>query len=98
MPEYRISPRAALDLDGVVEYSESRFGSKQADIYIAGLTRSFKMLAESPRRGRPADRFGAGLRQYRFEKHYIVFSVEIDHIIIRAVVHARRQPSPDLVK
>jgi plasmid stabilization system protein ParE len=48
--------------------------------------------------GRLADEIAPGLRRFRFQSHYIVYSVEFDHILIRGLPHARQKLRPDLIE
>ncbi len=98
MPDYRISREARFQLDGIYEYTEFRFGAKRADVYATGLTQTFQRLADSPRLGKALKGFVPPLRRYRFQSHFRFFNVEPDHVLIRAVHHARRNFVPDLIE
>ena len=60
MAEYRLSERARLDLIAIYDFTESHFGGYQAEAYIAGLERSFSLLADFPRIGQPMYELRAG--------------------------------------
>ena len=87
-----------MQLDGIYEYSVFRFGAKQADIYASGLTQTFRKLADAPKLGKALKGFVPPLRRYRFQSHFIFFNVEPDHVLIRAVLHARRNFVSELIE
>lgn len=87
--EYRLSLRARADLLNIYAKSEATFGLYQADAYYAGLERTFGLLADFPRIGTSADGLAPGYRRFRFQSHYVFFTEEVDHILIRAIVHVR---------
>lgn len=45
---FRLSARAKDELVAIYDDSEARFGSYQADAYLAGLERTFGLLADFP--------------------------------------------------
>jgi toxin ParE1/3/4 len=74
----------------VYAQSETQFGRYQADAYLAGLERTFSLLADFPGIGQSANAFGAGYRRFRFQAHIVFYSEEGDHIVIRAILHGAR--------
>jgi toxin ParE1/3/4 len=98
MSEFRISERAATQFDDIYDYSEERFGRYQAEAYSAGLRRSFELLADFPRMGRTVDHAAPGLRRFRFQSHYIFYSIEAGHILVRGLIHVRQKLRPDLIE
>lgn len=63
MAVYRLSAKAASDLDTIYEYTILRFGLDQARVYLFGLQEQFQILAEQPAHGRQADALARGLRR-----------------------------------
>ena len=55
MANFRLSERARFELLAIYADSEGRFGTYQAEAYLAGLERIFGLLADFPRidRSRP---------------------------------------------
>jgi toxin ParE1/3/4 len=92
--EYRVSLRAREDLLNIYAESESTFGPYQADAYHAGLERTFGLLADFPRIGINADELVPGY--FRFQSHYIFFTAEVEHVLIRALIHVRQNLRPAL--
>ena len=52
MAAYRLTPKAAEDLDGIHEYTITNFGLERARDYLNGLRQRFGDLAERPTLGR----------------------------------------------
>jgi toxin ParE1/3/4 len=96
MAEYRISDRARADLIDIYDFTESKFGPYQADAYYAGLVRSFGLLADFPLIGQNMDELAAGYRRFRFQSHLIFYTLQPDHIEIRAVIHGAQDIRPQL--
>jgi toxin ParE1/3/4 len=96
--EHRLSLRARRDLFNIYAESESAFGTYQADAYHAGLERTFGLLADFPGIGINADELVPGYRRFRFQSHYIFFTDEIDHVLIRALIHVRQNLRPALFR
>lgn len=91
MANYRISVRAREQLSQIYEYTEGQFGAYQADAYSAGLVRTFGLLADFPAIGQPADDFRAGLRRFRFQAHFIYYTISSGTVEVRGVLHHARQ-------
>jgi toxin ParE1/3/4 len=85
--EYRLTERARVDLIDIYDFSEGRFGTYQADAYYAGLIRSFGLLADFPLIGQTADNLSTGLRRFRFQSHLIFYTVQPNHVEVRAIIH-----------
>ena len=96
MADYRLSKQAEADLLSIYDFTQTTFGQYQAEAYHAGLERSFGLLADFPRMGISADELVAGFRRFRFQSHYIFYSEEADHILIRALIHVQMNVRPDL--
>jgi toxin ParE1/3/4 len=94
--DYRLSLRARSDLLNIYAFSEAKFGRYQADAYHAGFERTFGLLADFPGIGTAADELVAGYRRFRFQSHYIFYTEEADHVLIRALIHVRQNLRPAL--
>ena len=80
----------------IEQYTSENFGIYQADAYITGFQQSFELLAAFPGIGRPADELRQGYRRHRYQKHHIFFTEEVDHILIRTILHTAQKLKPDL--
>jgi toxin ParE1/3/4 len=96
VPDFRLSERAAAELLTIYADSESRFGSYQAEAYLAGLERIFGLLADFPRIGQDAAELRPGYRRFRFQAHIVFYSEDADGVFIRAIVHGARDIRPPL--
>ena len=96
MAEYRLSVRARLQLLDIYEFTTAIFGQYQAEAYHAGLERTFSLLADFPRIGQLVDELGTGHRRFRFQSHYIFYTEETPHVLIRAIFHYAQDVRPQL--
>ena len=98
MAKYELTDQATAELLAVYEYSEATFGTYQAEAYLAGLDHTFSLLADFPRIGLPADELRPGFRRHRYQSHYVFYTEEADHILIRAIVHTKQNLRPQLFR
>ena len=96
MASYRIAIRARDQLTQIYSYTESQFGAYQADAYAAGLIRTFGLLADFPAIDQTADDLREGLRRFRFQAHFVYYTVSTGMVEIRGVLHHARQIRPSL--
>lgn len=96
MAEFRLSLRARADLLDIHAYTDAKFGRYQADAYHAGFERTFGLLADFPGIGINFDELAPGYRRFRFQSHYIFYTEERDHVLIRALIHVRQDLRPAL--
>jgi plasmid stabilization system protein ParE len=54
------------------------------------------LLADFPGIGASADQLVPGYRRFRFQPHYIFYTEEADHVLIRALIHVRQGLRPAL--
>ena len=90
MAEWRLSKRAEADVTAIYVFTHRTFGETQAEAYIEGLNRTFGLIADFPGIGNSADEIKVGYRRFRFQSHLIFYTTEPDHVVIRALIHARR--------
>jgi toxin ParE1/3/4 len=94
--KFALSARAEAELIEIYEHSATRFGPYQAEAYLAGLERTFGLLADFPKIGQPVDDLAPGYRRFRFQVHLVFYTEEADRIVIRAVIHGSRDIRPAL--
>jgi toxin ParE1/3/4 len=46
--------------------------------------------------GTNSDELVVGYRRFRFQSHYIFYSEEPDHVLIRSLIHVRQDLRPEL--
>jgi toxin ParE1/3/4 len=88
MAEYRLSPGAEHDLEGIWKYTNGEWGLEQAERYTDLLTAAFQMLADSPKSAPACDYIRPGYRRRNVERHMIYFRAT-DGIAIIRVLHDR---------
>ncbi len=98
MAKYELTDQATAELLGIYDYSESKFGTYQAEAYLAGLEHTFQLLTDFPRIGVPADELRQGFRRYRYQLHYVFYTEEDDYILIRAIIHTKQNLRPQLFR
>jgi toxin ParE1/3/4 len=86
---YRLSFRAETDLIDIWDYTQAKWSSAQADVYIRLLHGGMATVASDPRLGRNCDQVRRGYRRYAIGSHAIFFRVAKDHIEIMRVLHQR---------
>jgi len=96
MAEWQLSDKAAEQLSEIYSYTFATFGEVQAEAYVEGLKRTFGLIADYPGIGSSALEIKAGYRRFRFQSHYVFYTLESDFVFIRALVHARRNLRPEL--
>lgn len=89
MAAYRLTRRAAADLDGIFEYTAERFGIAQARGYFDGLDACCASLAANPLLGGTAESLSPGLRRYVFRSHVVFYRAGSEGVVIVRVLHAR---------
>jgi toxin ParE1/3/4 len=89
MAEYRLSPAAERDLEGLWKYTRRVWGIEQAERYTDLLTAAFQVLAESPKSAPACDHIRQGYRLRNVERHMIYFRVTDYGIAIIRVLHER---------
>ena len=89
MAAYRLTRRAATDLEAIFEYTAEQFGVEQARSYLGGLHACCGRLADSPRLGRSAASLSPGLRRCEFRSHVVFYLAESEGVVIVRVLHER---------
>lgn len=87
--EYRLTPAAARDLEGIWLYTLEAWGIDQAHRYTDELTAAFAQLAHNPRLGAPCDYIRKGYRSSRVGRHAIYFRITKYGIAVIRVLHDR---------
>lgn len=89
MADYRLSRRAATDLEAIAAFSIDRFGINQARRYRDELIACFSNLAANPSLGRRAEQLAKGLRRFEHGSHIIFYTREGEDISVVRVLHYR---------
>ena len=87
MPDYRFTPEARDDLQGIIDYTLDHWGKKQARKYIDGLEELGARFAEQPGLGMNRSDLINGLISFPYVSH-VLYYVQQDHgITIIRVLH-----------
>jgi toxin ParE1/3/4 len=89
MAEYRLSPAAERDLEGIWKYTRREWGLDQAERYTDLLTAAFQVLADSPQAAPACDHIRPGYRRRTIERHVVYFRITDYGIAIIRVLHDR---------
>ena len=55
MPDYRLSEKAALDIEEIYQYTIENFGGEKANAYMLDLHGTFLRLGQQPQQGLQVD-------------------------------------------
>jgi len=84
---YRITPRAAADLDAIADYTIGKWGVEQLESYMDALADRFQWLADSPLLGRERNDIQKGYRSYPEGNHVVFYNVQGESIAIIGIPH-----------
>ena len=89
--EYRLTPVAQRDLDGVFEYSASQWCLAQARRYVDLIEAACAAMAAAPMRGQDCAHIRAGYRRRGVEEHVIYFRPTGYGIAVVRILHRRME-------
>jgi toxin ParE1/3/4 len=84
-----LSPRAALDLDEIWDYTAKRWGLDQAETYTRQLWRDMQGAAAQPTIARSCSEVRAGYYKYCSGSHVIFFRLIDRGIDVVRILHER---------
>ncbi|MDP1698384.1 MAG: type II toxin-antitoxin system RelE/ParE family toxin [Xanthomonadaceae bacterium] len=89
MADFRLTPAALRDLEGIWRYTVQQRGVTQAERYLDALNASFEALALAPFSASACDHIRPGYRRHGVERHAVYYRVEADTVIVVRVLHER---------
>lgn len=89
MAEYRLSPRAQRDLDGMFDYTVARWGVFQAMRYTDLIQTACADLAEAPQQAQGCANIRPGYRRRSVGQHVIYFWPTSYGIAVIRILHQR---------
>jgi len=89
MAEYRLTPRAQRDLDGVFDYTVTHWGLPQAMRYADLIEAVCADLAEAPQQAQGCANIRPGYRRRAVEQHVIYFRPTSYGIAVIRILHQR---------
>jgi toxin ParE1/3/4 len=84
-----LSPLAQSDLNEIWNYTESRRGIDQAEIYIRQLRQHIRAIATQPTSGRACPEVRAGCHKYRSGSHFLFYRITSDGVDVVRILHER---------
>lgn len=87
--EFRLTPAAERDLEGIWQYTCELWGVDQAHKYIDLLTQAFQALADAPMTAPACDHIREGYRFRGVERHVAYFKLAPYGIAVVRVLHDR---------
>lgn len=85
-----LSAPATNDLRDIAQYTFTRYGERQVDVYVQALYEGMELLTENPGIGQRRDDIPEGYETLNVEKHVLVFTVEGDTLVIARILHQSR--------
>ena len=89
MAAYRLTRRAAADLEAIFEYTSEHFGVEQGHSCLSGPHEWCGRLAANPHLGRGAGSLAPGLRRHEFRSHVVFYVAKSEGVLIVRVLHQR---------
>lgn len=89
MGVYKLSRKAASDIEDIYTYTIEQHGIASARKYVDGLHSCLELLAEYPMLGRRADRIAPGVRRHEYQAHVVFYERREASVRIARVLHAR---------
>jgi toxin ParE1/3/4 len=84
---YRLSDAAEADLDGILDYTWTRYGADQAKRYYLELRDTMALLAGAPLIARERRGLTPPVRIHPHKQHLIVYQAREGHVLIVRVLH-----------
>lgn len=94
---YRLTRKAAEDINEIYSFSAEQFGLDQADSYHTLLERTFEFLAHNPLAARKRLELSPPVRIHPVQSHLVIFQIQDDgSILIFRVRHGHEDWSEPL--
>ncbi len=95
MPEYRLANAAVVDLQGIADYGDERWGAAASDAFRERLRGRFERIAAQPRLYPPVDHVRQGYRRSVFEGLSIYYRIDDGFVVIARVIGRQEPFVPD---
>jgi len=94
--QFRLTPRAAADLDEIADYTMAEWGPVQMGDYLRSLDRRFDWLAQNPFAGRERNDVHPGYRSFPEGSHVIFYIVSDENVDIIGIPHKSMDIGPGI--
>jgi toxin ParE1/3/4 len=85
-----------MDLDEIWNYSASKWGEGQAEIYTRKIRTGIDTLIDNPGLGFSCDELRAGYLKYNIEKHTVFYKIDRATLYIVRILHQQMLPERHL--
>ncbi|HMR47648.1 MAG TPA: type II toxin-antitoxin system RelE/ParE family toxin [Arachnia sp.] len=96
MTNYRLTRAAQRDLSSIWDFTEERWGLRQAENYVNEIRAAIERVAVDPRRGRACDDIREGYRRYGIGSHLIFYVESAAGVDVVRILHQRMDPTRHL--
>jgi len=93
---YRLTPAAQGDLSSIWDFTQERWGVRQAETYVDEIRAAIERIADEPHRGRACDEIREGYRRYSIGSHLLFFVERADGVDVIRILHQRMDPTRHL--
>lgn len=87
MTGFRLTPRAARDLDAIALWTLRQWGAARMEDYLRRLNDRFHWLALNPHAGRARDDIHPGYRSFPEGQHVVFYILKGDTVAIIGIPH-----------
>lgn len=94
--QYRLTPAARYDLASIWDFTEERWGARQAESYLNEIRSAIERIADDPHRGRSCDEIREGYRRYSVGRHILFYVVSAGDVDVIRILHQRMDPERHL--
>jgi toxin ParE1/3/4 len=95
--QFRLTPRAAADLDEIADYTMEEWGPAQMGDYLRSLDRRFGWLAQNPFAGRERNDVHPGYQSFPEASHIIFYIVSGEDVDIIGIPHKSMDIGPGIL-
>jgi toxin ParE1/3/4 len=99
LPDFRLHPLAAADLDSIIYYTTLNWGEDQARLYGQQLMQAVADFVQGDKLGKSISPKMPGIKLLRSEHHYIcVVEQKSGRALVLAILHERMDIMPRIRK
>ncbi len=96
--ELFLTNRAKEDFEDIIAYTTEQWGHIQANAYVTRINAALMNLCHFPELGRIRDDLSPSVRSVPIGQHTIYYHPTEDTVVIRRIVHGRRDVHIDLIE
>jgi toxin ParE1/3/4 len=93
---YRLTPAAQRDLSEIWDFTQERWDTTQAEIYISEMRAAIERIAADPHRGRACGDILEGYRRYSIGSHSVFYVERAESADVIRILHQRMDPTRHL--